>query len=158
MGACIDRDFEIKGLTIPLQVSPDSPQSLQIACGRVHLESKKLGLFHIGPMPQIVIEDMTIFLLQDVDLAASAAALDTFFNANPNWSDIAIRGFEVRQMPSQTPLLKAASARIDASQVKKSFAKNSLLSRQSVAMSLLCCRPASPWKLGWPSLPHPEPI
>jgi hypothetical protein len=40
-------------------------------------------------------------------------------------------------MPSQTPLLKAASARIDASQVKKSFAKNYLLSRQSVAMSLL---------------------
>ncbi len=118
MGTRIDRDFEIKGLTIPLQISPDSPQSLQIACGRVHLESKKLGLFRIGPMPQLVIEDMTILLPPDVELAASAAALDVFFNANPTWSDIAIRGFEVRQLPSHTFLLKAESARIDASQGK----------------------------------------
>ena len=130
MGTRIDRDFEIKGLTIPLQVSPDSPQSLQIACGRVHLESKKLGLFRIGPMPQLVIEDMTILLPQDVDLAASAAALDAFFNANPTWSYIAIRGFEVRQMPSQTPLLKAASARIDASQGKIFFEK--FLAQQTI--------------------------
>ena len=130
MGTRIDRDFEIKGLTIPLQVSPDSPQSLQIVCGRVHLESKKLGLFRIGPMPQIVIEDMTILLPPDVDLAASAAALDAFFNANPTWSDIAIRGFEARQMPSQTPLLKVDSARIDASQGKMFFEK--FLAQQTI--------------------------
>ena len=123
MGTRIDRDFEVKGLTIPLQVSPDSPQSLQIACGRVHLESKKLGLFRIGPMPQLVIEDMAILLPQDVDLAASAAALDAFFNANPTWSDISIRGFEVRQLPSQTPVFKADSARIDGSQGKIFFEK-----------------------------------
>ncbi len=130
MGTRIDRDFELKGLTIPLQVSPDSPQSLQITCGRVHLESKKLGLFRIGPMPQIVIEDMTILLPPDVDLAASAAALDAFFNANPTWSDISIRGFQVRQMPSQTPLLKADSARIDASQGKIFFEK--FLAQQTI--------------------------
>jgi hypothetical protein len=115
MGACIDRDFEIKGLTIPLQVSPDSPQSLQIACGRVHLESKKLGLFRIGPMPQLVIEDMAILLLPDINFVASAAALDAFFNANPIWSDISIRGFELRQMQSRPSFFKADSARIDAS-------------------------------------------
>lgn len=130
MGTRIDRDFEIKGLTIPLQVSPDGPQSLQIACGRVHLESKKLGLFRIGPMPQLVIEDMTIFLPPDVDLAASAAALDAFFNANPTWSDIAIRGFQVRQLPSQTPLLKAQMARIDPSQGKIFFEK--FLAQQTI--------------------------
>ena len=130
MGTRIDRDFEIKGLTIPLQVSPDSPQSLQIACGRVHLESKKLGLFRIGPMPQLVIEDMAILLPPDVDLAASAAALDAFFNANPTWSDIAIRGFEVRQLPSQAPLLKAESARIDPSQGKIFFEK--FLAQQTI--------------------------
>jgi hypothetical protein len=131
MGTRIDRDFEIKGLTIPLQVSPDSPQSFQIACGRVHLESKKLGLFRIGPMPQLIIEDMTILLPPDVDLAASAAALDAFFNANPTWSDIAIRGFQVRQMPSQAPLLQAASARIDASQGKIFFEK--FVARQTIS-------------------------
>ena len=130
MGTRIDRDFEIKGLTIPLQISPDSPQSLQIACGRVHLESKKLGLFRIGPMPQIVIEDMTILLPPDVDLAASAAALDAFFNSNPTWSDIAIRGFQVRQMPSQTPLLKAQMARIDTPQGKIFFEK--FLAQQTI--------------------------
>ena len=130
MGTRIDRDFELKGLTIPLQVSPDSPQSLQIACGRVHLESKKLGLFRIGPMPQLIIEDMTILLPPDVDLAASAAALDAFFNANPTWSDIAIRGFEVRQMPSQAPLLQSDSARIDASQGKIFFEK--FLAQQTI--------------------------
>jgi hypothetical protein len=123
MGTRIDRDFEIKGLAIPLQVSPNSPQPLQITCGRIHLESKKLGLFRIGPMPQLVIEDMAILLPQDTDLATSAAALDAFFNANPTWSDIAIRGFEVRQMPSQAPLLKADSARIDTSQGKIFFEK-----------------------------------
>jgi hypothetical protein len=123
MGTRIDRDFEMKGLTIPLQISPNCPPSLQIVCGRVHLESKKLGLFRIGPMPQLVIEDMAILLPQDVDLAASAAALDTFFKANPTWSDILIRGFEVRQMPFQTPLLKADSARIDASQGEIFFEK-----------------------------------
>ena len=130
MGTRIDRDFEIKGLTIPLQVSPDSPQSLQIACGRVYLESKKLGLFRIGPMPQLVIEGMAIFLPPDIDLAASAVALDAFFNANPTWSDISIRGFEVRQLPSQTPLLKADSARIDASQGKIFFKK--FLAQQTI--------------------------
>ena len=118
MGTRIDRDFEIKGLTIPLQVSPDSPQSLQIACGRVLLESKKLGLFRIGPVPQIVIEDMAILLPPDVNLAASAAALDAFFNANPTWSSADIRGFEIRQSPAQAPLFQAGSARIDASQGK----------------------------------------
>ena len=123
MGTRIDRDFEIKGLTIPLQVSPDSPQSLQIACGRVHLESKKLGLFRIGPMPQLVIEDMAILLPLDVNLAASAAALDAFFNANPTWSSADIRGFEIRQSPSQSPLFQAGSARIDASQGKIFFEK-----------------------------------
>jgi hypothetical protein len=130
MGTRIDRDFEIKGLTIPLQVSPDSPQSLQIACGRVYLESKKLGLFRIGPMPQLVIEDMAIFLLPDVDLAASSAALDAFFNANPTWSDIPIRGFEVRQLPFHNPLCKSDLARIDASQGKIFFEK--FLAQQTI--------------------------
>ena len=123
MGTRIDRDFEIKGLSIPLEVSTGSPQPLQITCGRIHLESKKLGLFRIGPMPQLVIEDMAILLPQDTDLATSAAALDAFFNANPAWSDISIRGFEVRQMPSQALLLKADSARIDTSQGKIFFEK-----------------------------------
>jgi len=130
MGTRIDRDFEMKGLTIPLQISSESPQSLQIACGRVHLESKQLGLFRIGPMPQLVIEDMAILLPPDVDLAKSAAALDTFFKANPTWSDITIRGFEVRQMPTQTPHLKAESARIDASQGKIFFEK--FLAQQTI--------------------------
>jgi hypothetical protein len=138
MGTRIDRDFEIKGLTIPLQVSADSPQSLQIACGRVHLESKKLGLFRIGPMPQLVIEDMAILLSPDVDLAASAAALDAFFNANPTWSDIPIRGFEVRQIPSQTSLFKAASARIDASQGKIFFEK--FLAQQTIGDKIIVPR------------------
>lgn len=118
MGTRIDRDFEIKGLTIPLQISSESPQSLQITCRRVHIESKKVGLFRIGLMPQLVLEDMAIILPQDTDLTASASALDAFFNANPAWSDVPIRGFEVRQMPSRTFLLKAESARIDATQGK----------------------------------------
>ena len=138
MGTRIDRDFEIKGLTIPLQVSPDSPQSLQIACGRIYLESKKLGLFRIGPMPQLVIEDMAILLPQDVDLAASAAALDAFFKANPTWSDILIRGFQVRRLPSQTPLLKAESARIDASQGKIFFEK--FLAQQTIVEKITASR------------------
>jgi hypothetical protein len=138
MGTRIDRDFKIKGLTIPLQISPNSPPSLQIACGRVHLESKKLGLFRIGPMPKLLIEDMSILLPQDVDLAASAAALDAFFNANPTWSDILIRGFEVRQKPSQTLLLVADSARIDASQGKIFFEK--FLSRQTISHKITAPR------------------
>jgi hypothetical protein len=130
MGTRIDRDFEIKGLSIPLEVFTSSPQSLQITCAQVHLESKKVGLFRIGPMPQLVIEDMAILMSPDVDLAASAAALDAFFNANPTWSDIAIRGFEVRQLPSQTPLLKSDLARIDASQGKIFFEK--FLAQQTI--------------------------
>ena len=130
MGTRIDRDFEIKDLTIPLQVSSESPQSLQIACGRVHLESKKLGLFRIGPLPQLVVEDMAILLPHDVDLASSAAALDAFFCANPAWSEISIRGFEVRQSPSQAPLLEAESARIDPSQGKIYFEK--FLAQQTI--------------------------
>ena len=130
MGTRIDRDFEIKGLTIPLQISSDSPQSLQIACGRVHLESKKLGLFRIGPMPQLVIEDMRILLPGNTDLAAWAPALDSFFQSHPAWSDISIRGFEVRQMPSQALLLQADSARIDASQGKIFFEK--FLAQQTI--------------------------
>ena len=123
MGTRIDRDFEIKGLTIPLQVSPDSPQSLQITCGRVHLESKKLGLFRIGPMPQLVIEDMVILLPENADLAASAAALDAFFHANPSWAAADIRRFQIRESPAQYPLFQAKSARIDASQGKIFFEK-----------------------------------
>ncbi len=41
MGTRINRDFEIKGLMIPLQVSSTSSQNLQITCARVGLESKK---------------------------------------------------------------------------------------------------------------------
>ncbi len=82
-------------------------------------------------MPQLVIKDMTILLPQGVDLAASSAALDAFFNANPAWSDIAIRGFEVRQMPSQVLLLKSNSARIDTSQGKIFFEK--FLAQQTIS-------------------------
>jgi hypothetical protein len=118
MGMRIDRDFEIKGLTIPIQVSSDRPQSLQIVCGRVHLESKKVGIFRIGPMPQLVIEDMRILLPEKADLAVSAATLDAFFNAHPSWASADIRGFQIRESPAQYPLLQAGSARIDASQGK----------------------------------------
>jgi len=102
----------------------------------VHLESKKLGLFRIGPMLQLVIEDMAILLLPDINFVASAAALDAFFNANPIWSDISIRGFELRQMQSHARFFKADSARIDTSKGKKSSSKNSLPSRQSVTKYL----------------------
>ena len=139
MGTRIDRDFEIKGLTIPLQISSDSPQSLQIACGRVHLESKKLGLFRIGPMPQLVIEDMAILLPPDVDLAASAAALDAFFNVNPPWADIPIRGFQVGQMPSQNLLLEADSARIDPSHGQIFF--ENPLAQQTIVDKVAASRP-----------------
>ena len=89
-------------------------------------------------MPQLVIEDMAILLPHSVDLAASAAALDAFFNANPAWSDISIRGFEVRQMPSQTPFLKADSARIDASQGKIFFEK--FLAKQTISNQTMASR------------------
>ena len=130
MGTRIDRDFEIKGLSIPLHDTANGAEPLRIICARVSLESKKVGLFRIGPLPQLVIEDMAILLPQDVDLAAAAAALDAFFNANPTWSDIAIRGFEVRQLLFRSPLLKADSARIDTSQGKIFFEK--FLARQTI--------------------------
>ena len=144
MGTRLDRDFEIKGLKIPLPVSHDSPQSLQIACGRVHLESKKLGLFRIGPIPQLVIEDMVIFLPENADLAASAAALDAFFHANPSWATAEIRGFEIRESPAQYPLFQAKSARIDASQGKiffeKFLAQHSNTGNISTPRAVLCLR------------------
>lgn len=123
MGTRIDRDFEIKGLTIPIQVSSDRPQSLQIVCGRVHLESKKVGIFRIGPMPQLVIEDMRILLPGNTDLAAWASALDSFFQSNSAWSEISIRGFEVSQANAQSLLIQAQMARIDAPQGKIFFEK-----------------------------------
>ena len=82
-------------------------------------------------MLQLVIEDMAILLLPDINFVASAAALDAFFNANPIWSDISIRGFELRQMQSRSPFFKADSARIDASQGKIFFEK--LLAQQTIS-------------------------
>lgn len=114
MGMRMDRDFEIKGLTIPVEIASKSHRSLRIYCERVHLESKKVGLFRIGPMPQLVIDNMVVLLPDDTDLATSATALDTFFNASPAWTDAAIRGFKVCQMPENRPLLEAKTARIDA--------------------------------------------
>jgi hypothetical protein len=129
MGTRIDRDFEIKGLTIPLQIYSDSAQTLQISCARVGLESKKVGLFRIGPMPQLVIEDMAILLPEGADLAVCSSALDAFFQANPVWSNIAIRGFALRQPPAHPPLLQSQSVRIDTSQGKIFFEK--LLAQQT---------------------------
>ena len=118
MGMRMDRDFEIKGLTIPVEIASKGQRSLRIYCERVHLESKKVGLFRIGPMPQLVIDNMVVLLPDDTDLATSATALDTFFNASPAWTDAAIRGFKVCQMPENRPLLEAKTARIDAPQGK----------------------------------------
>ena len=118
MGTRIDRDFEIKGLMIPLQVSSTSSQNLQITCARVGLESKKVGLFRIGPMPQLVIEDMVVILPAGVDLALCSSALDAFFQANPAWSEIVIRHFEVRQSAATNALFRSQQARIDAAQGK----------------------------------------
>ena len=118
MGTRIDRDFEIKGLVIPLQVSSTSAQKLQITCARVSLESKKVGLLRIGPMPQLVIEDMVVILPAGVDLALCSSALDAFFQANPAWSEIVIRRFEVRQSLKPTALFQSQKARIDAAQGK----------------------------------------
>jgi hypothetical protein len=130
MGTRIDRDFEIKGLSIPLHDTANGVEPLRITCARVGLESKKVGLFRIGPMPQLVIEDMRILLPGNTDLAAWAPALDSFFQSHPAWSEISIRGFEVRQMPSQALLLQADSARIDASQGKIFFEK--FLAQQTI--------------------------
>jgi hypothetical protein len=123
MGMRMDRDFEIKGLTIPVEIASKSHRSLRIYCARVGLESKKVGLFRIGPMPQIVIEDMRILLPGNTDLAVWAPALDSFFQSHPAWSEISIRGFEVSQSTAQSPLLQAQMARIDAPQGKIFFEK-----------------------------------
>ena len=118
MGMRMDRDFEIKGLTIPVEIASKGHRSLRIYCERVHLESKKVGIFRVGPMPQLVIHNMLVLLPADTDLATSATALDTFFNASPAWADAAIRGFKVCQMLANSPLLEAKTARIDATQGK----------------------------------------
>jgi hypothetical protein len=123
MGTRIDRDFEIKGLSIPLHDTANGVEPLRITCARVGLESKKVGLFRIGPMPQLVIEDMRILLPWNTDLAAWAPALDSFFQSHPAWSEISIRGFEVSQSTAQSPLLQAQMARIDAPQGKIFFEK-----------------------------------
>jgi len=118
MGTRIDRDFEIKGLSIPLHDAANGVEPLRITCARVGLESKKVGIFRIGPMPQLVIEDMQILLPGNTDLAVWVPALDSFFQSHPAWSEISIRGFEVSQATMQSPLLKAQMARIDAMQGK----------------------------------------
>ncbi len=118
MGMRMDRDFEIKGLTIPIEIASNGHRSLRIYCERIHLESKKVGLFRVGPMPQLVIDNMVVLLPDDTDLASSATALDTFFNASPAWTDATIRGFKVCQMPENRPILEAKTARIDAPQGK----------------------------------------
>lgn len=118
MGMRMDRDFEIKGLTIPVEIASKGHRAVQIYCERIHLESKKVGLFRVGPMPQLVIDNMFVLLPADTDLASSATALDTFFNASPAWTDVTIRGFKVFQMPENSPLLEAKTARIDAPQGK----------------------------------------
>ena len=123
MGTRIDRDFEIKGLSIPLHDTANGAEPLRITCARVGLESKKVGLFRIGPMPQIVIEDMRILLPGNTDLAAWASALDSFFQSNPAWAEISIRGFEVSHAAAQSPLFEAQMARIDAPQGKIFFEK-----------------------------------
>jgi hypothetical protein len=123
MGTRIDHDFEIKGLSIPLHDTANGVEPLRITCARVSLESKKVGLFRIGPMPQLVIEDMRILLPRNTDLTAWASALDSFFQSHPAWSEISIRGFEVRQAGAQSPFLKAQMARIDALQGKIFFEK-----------------------------------
>jgi hypothetical protein len=123
MGTRIDRYFEIKGLSIPLHDTANGSESLRITCTRVGLESKKVGLFRIGPMPELVIEDMRILLPKNTDLAAWASALDSFFQSHPAWSEISIRGFQVSQATARSPLLQAQMARIDATQGKILFEK-----------------------------------
>jgi hypothetical protein len=123
MGTRIDRDFEIKGLSIPLHDTANGSEPLRIICARVGLESKKVGLFRIGPMPQIVIEDMRILLPRNTDLAAWASTLDSFFQSHPAWSEISIRGFEVSRVTAQSLLIQAQMARIDAQQGKIFFEK-----------------------------------
>ncbi len=112
MGTRIDRDFEIKGLSIPLHDTTNGVEPLRTTCARVGLESKKVGLFRIGPMPQIVIEDMRILLPGNTDLAVWASVLDSFFQSHHAWSEISIRVFEVSQSTAQAPLLQAQMARI----------------------------------------------
>jgi hypothetical protein len=108
-------------------------------CARVHLESKKVGLFCIGPMQQLVIEDMAILLPEGADLAVCSSALDAFFQANPVWSDIAIRGFEVSRASAQSPLLQAQMARIDAQQGKIFF--ENFLATQTSGDKVYALRP-----------------
>jgi hypothetical protein len=83
MGTRIDRDSEIKSLSIPLHDAANGVEPLRITCARVGLESKKVGIFRIGPMPQLVIEDMRILLPGNSDIAAWASALDSFFQCHP---------------------------------------------------------------------------
>ena len=144
MGMRMDRDFEIKGLTIPVEIASKGHRAVQIYCERIHLESKKVGLFRVGPMPQLVIDNMFVLLPADTDLASSATALDTFFNASPAWTDVTIRGFKVCQMPENRPLLEAKTARIDAPQGKvfleKCFALDNKSEKKSCNRSVMRLR------------------
>jgi hypothetical protein len=88
MGTRINRDFENQRAHDPASSFLDQfTKPSNHLCPRGP-RIQKVGLFRIGPMPQLVIEDMAVILPAGVDLDLRSSALDAFFQANPAWSGI----------------------------------------------------------------------
>ena len=85
----------LKDLSLPL--GPDgSKPTLRFSCAHARIERKSVGFLRIGVLPQLVMEDVKLTILDSPDASKWAHELRLFLTANSLTSAAVIRKIEVR--------------------------------------------------------------
>ena len=101
----------VKDLVLPLGDAGGKPV-LKFLCGRAHIERKSVGFLKIGFLPQLVLEDVEVRVVNSPTSASWAGELNSFLVSNTALSGAVIRNFGIR-VSERDGFVRAAKARFD---------------------------------------------
>jgi hypothetical protein len=85
---------------------------LKFRAGRAYMDRKVVGFLKFGLLPQLVLEDVEVTILNSLAPATWGRELNSFLTSNPTLSLAILKGFKILA-PSRAGSVSAAKARFD---------------------------------------------
>lgn len=98
---------------VRLNAKDNYSQAAVLKIGRIHSQLEQRGFFHIGILPQLVLDDVKVEI-PSAEMAAAVIKFEQFLSQRPPGAiPVEVRGFSLRMASSTRPILEAAGARVE---------------------------------------------